>query len=707
MTSLRRRRPLRFPRLLLAPLGNRFFGGPAAHGQAGRHRFGLGAALVVTAIVATGLTLAGAGRASAADTPPRLALVGQDLVVAPGGTASFTFTVTGTVPSNAEIVIEAYNKLPAPRAGLHQLISGQTRFRDVGFVAMSLNRLTPDGAGRYTVPLPTVTAADQRVVGGNALLPDQGMYPVTVELRADNTPLAQIVTTLVRADAAGTSPAPLDVALVLPIDGAVTLQADGSTLIDTADRTRVQTVASVVAASATPATLVPRPELVDGLARSGLPADADLRTSLGAAFGSRQVLATPYVAMDPTAAVRAGLSDEFTKQLTEGEDVLGALNGTTADRSTWVLTDKTGEDALSLLRDLGVRRIVLPAAALADGGPATPTTAIALAGGDGVSTIDAAVAEPGLAPAFDQHDDPVLAAYQLVEELLAINLEHAADPTHQGVVVVPPAGWQPDPAFLATLLGLLGQNPLLRPVTLDAWFRDVAVAKTPPLRLADASPANLAAYSQGLALTRLRLGSLASMLPPSDALPASLEGELRVSNAITLTNAQRQAYLDAVNGQLDTLADAVDPVPKRRVTLAGRTTELPITLHRRVNRPIQVRLHLESPKLSIPDNDILVTLDAETVQQRVAVKARSNGTFPLTVEVLTPTGDTAVAPMTELTVQATTLSGFGVALTVGALLVLATWWVRHIRRGRRQRGVEAGARHHPSTGPPPATLPAP
>jgi hypothetical protein len=102
-----------------------------------------------------------------------------------------------------------------------------------------------------------------------------------------------------------------------------------------------------------------------------------------------------------------------------------------------------------------------------------------------------------------------------------------------------------------------------------------------------------------------------------------------------------------------------------------------------------------------------VTLDTETVQQSIAVKARSNGTFPLTVQVLTPSGDTAVAPMTELTVQATTLSGFGVVLTVGALLVLATWWVRHIRRGRRQRGVQSGTRHHPSAGPPPATLPAP
>ena len=109
-------------------------------------------------------------------------------------------------------------------------------------------------------------------------------------------------------------------------------------------------------------------------------------------------------------------------------------------------------------------------------------------------------------------------------------------------------------------------------------------------------------------------------------------------------------------------------------------------------------MRLESPKLSFPENDVLVTLDDETVQQRVTVKARANGTFPLTVSILTPEGDLAVAPPTELTVQATTLSGFGVVLTVGALLVLATWWVRHIRRSRRTKAVARGAQHHPSAG---------
>ena len=105
-----------------------------------------------------------------------------------------------------------------------------------------------------------------------------------------------------------------------------------------------------------------------------------------------------------------------------------------------------------------------------------------------------------------------------------------------------------------------------------------------------------------------------------------------------------------------------------------------------------MRVHLESPKLSFPDNDVLVTLDAETVQQRVTVKARANGTFPLTVTIMTPEGDVAVAPPTELTVHATTLSGFGVVLTVGALLVLATWWVRHLRRNRRHEGASREAR---------------
>ena len=167
-------------------------------------------------------------------------------------------------------------------------------------MATSLDLLPPDALGRRVISLPTVTTAQERVQGGNALLPDAGMYPVTIELRADNEPLAQLASAIVRLDGAE-APAPLDVALVVPIDGGPTLRADGTTMIDDADRTRLQTVTNVLAATTTPVTVVPRPELIDGLSRTGLPADADRRAALTAAIGARQVLATPYVAMDPTA----------------------------------------------------------------------------------------------------------------------------------------------------------------------------------------------------------------------------------------------------------------------------------------------------------------------------------------------------------------------------------------------------------------------
>ena len=182
------------------------------------------------------------------------------------------------------------------------------------------------------------------------------------------------------------------------------------------------------------------------------------------------------------------------------------------------------------------------------------------------------------------------------------------------------------------------------------------------------------------------------MLPATDPLTASHGGPAARLRRQRARRHRPPGLPRRRQRQLNDLADAVDPIPTRRITLASRSTEVPITLHRRIDRPIKVRVHLESPKLSFPDNDILVTLDTDTVQQRVTVKARANGTFPLTVTIMTPEGDLAVAPSTELTVHATTLSGFGVVLTVGALLVLATWWVRHLRRNRRLKAVAERAR---------------
>ena len=160
----------------------------------------------------------------------------------------------------------------------------------------------------------------------------------------------------------------------------------------------------------------------------------------------------------------------------------------------------------------------------------------------------------------------------------------------------------------------------------------------------------------------------------------------------------RQGYLSAVQDELDTLRRSVDPVPARSITVAGRSSELPITITSRTEEPLVVKVRLTSSKLRFPDgNERLVTVTDGVTQVRVRVEARTSGTFPVTVDLLTPTGDELLTPSTQLTVRSTGLSGLGLALSVGALLVLALWWARHVRRSRRRRRTVVAAQRHPST----------
>src|SRR6476659_6623003 len=96
---------------------------------------------VLAALVAAGSLVFMSAPSSARQTADaaRLSLVAQDLVVAPGGTASFAFSVGGTVPPDTEVVVEAYTKLTTARQDIRRIFAGELRNRDVGFVATSLD----------------------------------------------------------------------------------------------------------------------------------------------------------------------------------------------------------------------------------------------------------------------------------------------------------------------------------------------------------------------------------------------------------------------------------------------------------------------------------------------------------------------------------------------------------------------------------------
>lgn len=665
---------------------------------------------VALAVVLLAAAVGPSGRASAQDSTGVTArLAAQTLLVRADETASVVLDVAGTLPEDTEISVVVHNRLPASRDGFRQAADGDIPTAAFRLLTTQLADVPRDAAGRLNISIPT-TSKRGSSTGTTIPLRTPGVYPVDIRIRSGerNDEIARVVTFLVRLPDQPVD-APMRLALVMPVTGSPPLRPDGSVAIDPAVRARLQTLADLLATDPALALSVQiQPELLEALARTGVPTDDELRARLLAGLSGRQTLPATYVAMDPTAALAAGLGDELVKQLRRGEDVLAdQVGAASAERSIWTAAAGLDGSALTSLRDLGFRQLVVPAIAV-ERGDIPDTRPASLATPQAGSPLSVAVADAGLSEAFGSHADPVRDAYLWLAELALVALEpddtRADLPTSPRGLVVLPTGWVPDAAFLGTLLTGLRSNPLVVPVTVAQLFEQVAPAVNqdggPVERvLAPTSPQDLRSYADALARARNDLASYGSMLPPTSPMSGRLGQLLDVSPSSELDAAGRTEYLAAVDAELDSLRRAVDPVAARTVTLAGRTTELPLTITSRSDDPLQVKVRLSSSKLAFPEGDeLLVMLTGGAAQVRVPVEARTSGTFPVNIELLTPVGDLPVAPATQLTVRSTGLSGLGLALSVGALLVLALWWFRHVRKARRRRRASVASERHPSTG---------
>ena len=95
---------------------------------------------------------------------------------------------------------------------------------------------------------------------------------------------------------------------------------------------------------------------------------------------------------------------------------------------------------------------------------------------------------------------------------------------------------------------------------------------------------------------------------------------------------------------------------------------------------------LDSDKLEFPEGPerTLVIPAGEVADQAIAVKVRTSGSFPVTVEVDTADGSMPLA-VSRITIRSTVLSGLGILLTALAVGLLGVWWIVDHRRRRRQR----------------------
>jgi hypothetical protein len=363
------------------------------------------------------------------------------------------------------------------------------------------------------------------------------------------------------------------------------------------------------------------------------------------------------------------------------------------------------------MRDLGARLLVIPFntyLGLEGSIPAFTDTSLLLSTTlPDDSPLPVAVVDPIVALLDAERDTGRPAVTDAVHLMATTSaMRYQLGPDLRSMVLGTPDLGIPDPDVLVHLERFVAEHPAYSfepigdlPELTNSFFVDGELVT---IGLADAPAVSLADRVQQVDGARLRIADVGSMLPVADRRVERWDADLRTALSTQLTDADAATRIELVDAEIAEVRDDVLAPETFSFTVTGREAEIPLRIENVGPTPLRVTVHVEAEKLNLPDADLGVVLAANAITVvPVPVTARSNGVFPVFVELRTPAGNPLSEPV-ELTARVSTLTGLGRVFTVGAILVLASWWFTYFRRRRRDgrhRSVAAARDRHPAIGP--------
>ena len=644
-------------------------------------------------------------------------LISQDQYVAgvENSLIRFSVALSGRDPestASTKLVITSYKPVNT-RQEVRDATSGNLP-STVDTVIVDVSDLRDAATGRVDVAIPI----EMGVRTKDALqMSATGLYPVSIGLQEDKSVTSQIVTFVERLPQDVTSPLPrenLQIALAGTLNSSVSLQPDGTTVVSDETRSIVtETISALEALPDTPISLSIRPELIDALNNSS-DEDIALLSRLQAST-SLQLLPSTYVDVHPDELVAQQRSDVFTTQLRLGEDVLAAgLPGKSVNRDAWLQTTTLLSEGAQLLRNLGMRTAVL----LADSQKTTangislfaePTRLVELKLSNSDRMV-AAFADIHLSEAITRGSrEPVGGAYLVAQQILA-ELKTARSEIidreetmfGRGLILATDSGELPSLALMTALVSTVASQPDMGFVALDDLLGTMTVSVMDGLPISFELPVADVPKTQAdtsLSEFAARVNGFSTMLPDGDERPKLWRRIVNVLPASDLTQSQANAYIYAVDTELAAIGGSIVTPSTTTFTLGGRDSSIRLSLRNDNQTDLLVRVHLTSSKLTLPTDDQVVTLPAGTTTLvEIPVTAKSNGRFPVTLQLFTPLGDITVGSPAKFSARVNALAGLGQLFTGIALLLLLSWWIHHLRREhqRRQFDSDDSVDRHPA-----------
>jgi hypothetical protein len=631
----------------------------------------LAAALAVALALVPAGPVGPAGAAPARQARPTIRLLDQSVVVAPDGTFS-AFLSIEDAPTATEIAVDIYQRADPG----DDLTTTDPAEREATFPAVALSGdATEDRTTGFAIEL-FGEGEDNPDPQWGWQLTEAGTYPVGIRLRdGDGAVLATLATQLIRLPDGDDPAASVDAALLVGVhapppavreDRQATGQADETLRADLR-----RALAAIEARPDVPASFAVTPDTAARLEAD--PGDGDELARLRAVLAEpgRELLDAPFVDLDPTSLVAAGLGDLIGKERDLGRRTL-ARTLEPPTQGMWALDRPIDRAAADALRRRGVFRVVVPDGSLV-AAPAGPGPVDVAAG---TSTLRAWSTLPDdLLAATD--GDPVLAAHRLLARLAAIGTG-----TPDARVVVPVDVATADPAALGLVLDALRFGlPFVRPTTVGAGF---GTGPAGTARLAGARVTDLGQYPADLRAAEAALGSFTSMVGEDSDQVVSYRRFLDLSAADALDPAAAAADARWVRDALQVPFTAISIPARDKVTLGARDARFPISVTSDLDYPVDVVVEFQAgDRVVFPVARIPTTIEGPRSVIQVQVRVRTSGDTPVRVVVRSPDGGVVLAEG-RYTIRSTAVSGVGLVLTIGAAVFLALWWGRHWHRSRRR-----------------------
>lgn len=667
------------------------------------------AVLFCVAVAATGFSAPAATAAPAPGPDLSLRLVSQQLDVVNTGVFSVVVGVPDGIDAAAiagsTMVVTAYNRVATREAVLAAIDGNLPRSVDsVDLPTATLSQISP-GQLQIVVPIETSERTPPALQFARP-----GLYPVVIEMSSNGQVLADLLTFVHRLpDSTEPKEVELPVAVAMATTSPVTFDNLTNVTIDDATISELEHLADLLESSDMPVAVRIPPALLVAV-RDSSPEGEALIQRLATAMGSNELISEPALPLDPSAAAAAGQQAVYTQWLRDGEDVLTAVVAQPSIRTVAFVDRPLSTGGGALQRELGARLLVIPAETYgtlinSPGAFADTSLVVRIAVGNDV-TMHASVLDPAIAQMLGQpNTDPELTAVYTAVMLLATRqqvVDAGGNPARHGVTIGTADLSLPDTESFAAIAALLAVTEGLDTVSIDSigvGTNELLDNDQPVVvALPDTVEASMTARVPLIESLQREVDSTASMLQPDDARSADWNQVIGTLPSSAITDDQATALATSLRTEFAVIREAVQIPSGFKFTLTGRSSTVPVKLLNNSSVPLTVQVRMSSAKLRVPAPQIVTLPPGEYTEVKLTIEARSNGTFPATLEIYTADGRLRLGPSVPLTANVRALSGLGNLVTGALLLVLLTWWVRHVRQNHRAKAAKKAAQRHPVGG---------